>query len=60
MASRSPLRRWKRLFPTFSTIDAAIMASVPAGDEAQYAMVLRRTTRRRTSAGSLTRSWSST
>jgi hypothetical protein len=44
MAARSPLRRWKRLFPTFSTIDAAIMASVQAGDDAQSAMVLRRAT----------------
>jgi hypothetical protein len=44
VAARSPLRQWKPLFPTFSTIDAAIMASVLTGDEAQSAMVLRQAT----------------
>ena len=44
MAAQSPLHRWKPFFFTFETIDAAIVASDPAGDrghEAQYAEILR-------------------
>jgi hypothetical protein len=43
--SPSPLRRWKRLFPVFSTIDAAIVASAPGGQISDDVTVLRKATR---------------
>jgi hypothetical protein len=44
-AQQSPLRPWKRLFPAFSTIDAAIAASSPAGRISDDVTVLRQATR---------------
>jgi hypothetical protein len=41
----SPLRRWKRLFPVFSTIDVAIVASAPGGQISDDVTVLRKATR---------------